>query len=138
MITKLGTDFFKGQRQEIYLVVSTVTTAGELKSTQSGKTFGVCSCKALEREDGVAVWVSVKSFREAVRDRIARAEKGTPFLAWGRLDTREYNGKEYTDLLAEGFLSPFAGDAGALPAPKAASSAPFYPVAEVEERELPF
>ena len=47
MITKLGTDYFKGQKQDIYLIASTVTSDGELKSTQSGKTFGTCSCKAV-------------------------------------------------------------------------------------------
>ena len=86
MITKLGTDYFKGQKQDIYLIASTVTSDGELKSTQSGKTFGTCSCKAMEKEDGTAVWVAVKSFSELVRDRIARAGKGTPFLAWGRVE----------------------------------------------------
>ena len=30
MITKLGTDYFKGQKQDIYLIVSTVTSDGEL------------------------------------------------------------------------------------------------------------
>ena len=54
MITKLGTDYFKGQKQDIYLIASTVTSDGELKSTQSGKTFGTCSCKAMEKEDGTA------------------------------------------------------------------------------------
>ena len=49
MITKLGTDYFKGQKQDIYLIASTVTSDGELKSTQSGKTFGTCSCKARPR-----------------------------------------------------------------------------------------
>ena len=115
MITKLGTDYFKGQKQDIYLIASTVTSDGELKSTQSGKTFGTCSCKAMEKEDGTAVWVAVKSFNELVRDRIARAGKGTPFLAWGRVETREYNGKGIHGYACRRLSEPVCGRRRAYP-----------------------
>ena len=142
MITKLGTDYFKGQKQDIFLLAATCSKDGELKSTQSGKYFAACSCKAIEKEDGTAVWITVKSFSEQVRDRIARIEKGAPFLAWGRVEKREYNGQEYTDMLADGFLcGPVLGSA-ALPEITLSSPmtqfAPTVLADDFEDGELPF
>ena len=103
MITKLGTDYFKGQKQDIYLIASTVTSDGELKSTHSGKTFGTCSCKAMEKEDGTAVWVAVKSFSELVRDRIASAVNhggSTSLRQWcdALMDANQFDTVFYTEV----------------------------------------
>lgn len=90
------------------------------------------------QEKPETVWANVVAWHDAAAV-LAQAKKGTQVLAIGRLRTHEYNGKEYTDLVAD-FVWPCclgaAVDtiAGAGPAPIA--GAPDQP--EEDEGELPF
>lgn len=83
------------------MVVGRATKDGELKTTKNGKTYGAVGVKALNRQDGTAVFIEVKSFQSTWAELIAGLDKYDTFMAAGRLENREYNGKIYTDLLAD-------------------------------------
>lgn len=65
-----------------------------------------------KREDGSTIWVNVVGWYEAAAV-LSEAEKGQQVLAIGSLKEREYNGKTYTDLVADfvSVCSPSGKDA---------------------------
>ncbi len=48
----------------------------------------------------VTIWCNLKAWHN-LASILSAAKKGDPVFAIGRLETREYNGKQYTDLVAE-------------------------------------
>lgn len=99
-----------GKEQKTALVVGRATGDGEVKHTQSGKSVASVSVKAFGRKDGSAAFITVKTFNEKEISKVSSLRKGDSFLAAGRLDSREYNGKTYTDLLAD-FVATAGGQA---------------------------
>ncbi len=50
--------------------------------------------------DGAAIWANVVAWH-GMASVLSMAKKGDPVFVIGRLESREYNGKPYTDLVAE-------------------------------------
>ena len=135
----------EGEKRETGLFAGIVSQNGELRSSRGGKNYGTCSCRAFNRADGSAVFMTLKAFREPTANKLAQLSKGDMILAAGTVETREYNGKQYTDMLVDLLLVP--DDVGfnrsALESRMeragfgAEESNPFAPIDE-EDGELPF
>jgi len=95
----------KGEHRETGLFAGLVSQDGELRQTQNGKQFGQASVRAFNRKDGTAAFISIKTFSEDMALLIANLRKGDRILAAGVVETREYNGKTYTDMLVD-FILP--------------------------------
>ena len=95
-----------GKQKETGLFAGLVSQDGELKHTQSGKEFGSASVRAFNRKDGTAAFMTIKSFGDDSR-LIANLRKGDRILCAGTVESREYNGKTYTDMLVDFIM---AGD----------------------------
>ena len=107
MYIKGITDYSKnGESRETGLFAGLVSQDGELKRTQNGKEFGSASIRAFNRKDGTAAFMTIKSFGDYSR-LIANLRKGDHILCAGIVESREYNGKTYTDMMVD-FL--IAGD----------------------------
>ena len=107
MYIKGITDYSRdGKQKETGLFAGLVSQDGELKQTQNGKEFGSASVRAFNRKDGTAAFMTIKSFGDYAR-LIANLRKGDHILCGGVVESREYNGKTYTDMLVD-FL--MAGD----------------------------
>lgn len=101
MYIKGITDYNKqGESRETGLYAGLVSQDGELKQTQNGKEFGSASVRAFNRKDGTAAFMTIKSFGDYSR-LIANLRKGDRILCAGTVESREYNGKTYTDMLVD-------------------------------------
>ena len=89
-----------GKQKETGLFAGLVSQDGELKQTQNGKEFGSASVRAFNRKDGTAAFMTIKSVGDYSR-LIANLRKGDHIICAGVIDTREYNGKAYTDMLVD-------------------------------------
>ena len=89
-----------GKQKETGLFAGLVSQDGELKQTQNGKEFGSASVRAFNRKDGTAAFMTIKSFGDYAR-LIANLRKGDHILCGGVVESREYNGKTYTDMLVD-------------------------------------
>ena len=89
-----------GKQKETGLFAGLVSQDGELKQTQNGKEFGSASVRAFNRKDGTAAFMTIKSFGDYAR-LISNLRKGDHIICAGVIDTREYNGKAYTDMLVD-------------------------------------
>lgn len=94
----------QGREIKTGIVAGSASKDGEIKIFDSGKRVGSVSVIAYHRQDGTAVFLTVKAWGDSA-SIIGRLEKGDRFLAAGRIETREYNGKTYTDLIADLFLT---------------------------------
>lgn len=88
-----------------------------------------------KRENGEAIWANVVAWHD-LATILGTARKGTPVFVIGRMESREHNGKTYTDLVAE-YVSVCSPAAAALQpnAPQAPAQA-FHELAG--DGELPF
>lgn len=129
-----------GKESSTALFAGAAIKDSEFKTTRNGKELGEVSVKAYSRKDGTAAFLTVKGWGPLAR-QVASLSKGDRFLAAGRLESREYNGKTYTDLVAD-FILPAYGEAktGSFPLPPgAAVDVPADDFSEVEAPgELPF
>ena len=113
-----------------------------MKQTQNGKEFGSASVRAFNRKDGTAAFMTIKSFGDYAR-LIANLRKGDHILCAGVVESREYNGKTYTDMLVDFLMASDAMPAAPSPAENRAAlnqrmdSAGFAEAPE-EDAELPF
>ena len=89
-----------GKQKEMGLFAGLVSQDGELKQTQNGKEFGSASVRAFNRKDGTAAFMTIKSFGDYAR-LIANLRKGDHILCAGVVESREYNGKTYTDMMVD-------------------------------------
>ena len=89
-----------GKQKETGLFAGLVSQDGELKQTQNGKEFGSASVRAFNRKDGTAAFMTIKSFGDYAR-LIANLRKGDHILCAGVVESREYNGKTYTDMMVD-------------------------------------
>ena len=146
MYIKGVTDYDRtGEKRETGLFAGLVSGDGELRSTKAGgKTYGQASVRAFNRKDGTAAFMTIKSFQSGTAEIIAELRKGDRILAAGVVETREYNGKTYTDMLVDLLLT--SDSLPAAPAAQAANraaldqrmgSAGFAEIGE-EDGELPF
>ena len=115
MYIKGITDYNKqGESRETGLYAGLVSQDGELKRTQNGKEFGSASVRAFNRKDGTAAFMTIKSFGDYAR-LIANLRKGDHILCAGVVESREYNGKTYTDMLGDFIMAADAMPAAPSP-----------------------
>ena len=116
MYIKGITDYNKqGESRETGLFAGLVSQDGELKQTQNGKEFGSASVRAFNRKDGTAAFMTIKSFGDYSR-LIANLRKGDRILCAGTVESREYNGKTYTDMLVDFMMTSDTIPAASVPA----------------------
>ena len=144
MYIKGITDYNKqGESRETGLYAGLVSQDGELKQTQNGKEFGSASVRAFNRKDGTAAFMTIKSFGDYSR-LIANLRKGDRILCAGTVESREYNGKTYTDMLVDFMMTSDTIPAASAPAENRAAltqrmeSAGFAEITPEENAELPF
>lgn len=144
MYIKGITDYNKqGESRETGLFAGLVSQDGELKQTQNGKEFGSASVRAFNRKDGTAAFMTIKSFGDYSR-LIANLRKGDRILCAGTVESREYNGKTYTDMLVDFMMTSDTIPAASVPAENRAAltqrmeSAGFAEITPEENAELPF
>lgn len=89
-----------GQKQATGLLAGRAAKDGEMLSTRSGKKVGSVSVPAYNRQDGTTAWLTVKGWGHWA-DVVASARKGDSIFAMGRIDSRDYNGRTYSDLAAD-------------------------------------
>ena len=132
-----------GKQKETGLFAGIVSQDGELKQTQNGKEFGSASVRAFNRKDGTAAFMTIKSFGDYSR-LIANLRKGDRILCAGTVESREYNGKTYTDMLVDFMMTSDTIPAASAPAENRAAltqrmeSAGFSEITPEEDAELPF
>ena len=132
-----------GKQKETGLFAGIVSQDGELKQTQNGKEFGSCSVRAFNRKDGTAAFMTIKSFGDYSR-LIANLRKGDRILCAGTVESREYNGKTYTDMLVDFMMTSDTIPAASSTAENRAAltqrmeSAGFAEITQEENAELPF
>ena len=144
MYIKGITDYNKqGESRETGLFAGIVSQDGELKQTQNGKEFGSASVRAFNRKDGTAAFMTIKSFGDYSR-LIANLRKGDRILCVGTVESREYNGKTYTDMLVDFMMTSDTIPAASAPAENRAAltqrmeSAGFAEITPEEDALLPF
>ena len=125
--------------KSLYGVVGSVSRGAELKNTQNGKVFAKFSVKAGKREDDSWVYVNCKAWGP-LAGYCADLRKDDPFIGVGRIDSREYDGKTYTDLVLDWCNSPMlatAAEAPPLPSPAAGADGGDGPqFSEVDDDDL--
>ena len=144
MYIKGITDYNKqGESRENGLFAGLVSQDGELKRTQNGKEFGSASVRAFNRKDGTAAFMAIKSFGD-YSHLIANLRKGDRILCAGTVESREYNGKTYTDMLVDFMMTSDTIPAASAPAENRAAltqrmeSAGFAEITPEDDAELPF
>lgn len=134
-----------GKQKETGLFAGLVSQDGELKQTQNGKEFGSASVRAFNRKDGTAAFMTIKSFGDYAR-LIANLRKGDHILCGGVVESREYNGKTYTDMLVDFLMASDAMPAETVTSPsenraaltRRMDSAGFAEIDDDIEKMLPF
>lgn len=101
-----------------FMVAGFVARDAEIKTTQSGKTlttWGVAAAKA-QTADGKweTKWTNCQAWHDTAR-AAASIRKGDTVLCIGRLETNEYNGKTYKNLVVEFFCKMPNGAEVAIP-----------------------
>ena len=94
-----------GEERETGLFAGPVSQDGEMRSTQGGKQYASASVRAFNRKDGTAAFMTLKTFQPGLSSLVSNLRKGDRILAAGIVETREYNGKTYTDMLLD-FIIP--------------------------------
>lgn len=94
----------QGREIKTGIVAGSASKDGEIKVFNSGKRVGSVSVIAYHRQDGTAVFLTVKVWGDNALS-VGSMKKGDRFLAAGRIEIRESNGKTYTDLIADLFLT---------------------------------
>ena len=89
-----------GKEVKTGFVIAKATCDGDIRITSSGKEVGSISVRAYGRKDGTAAFLTVKGWGHLAR-QLSVMVKGDRVIAAGRLESREYNGKTYTDLIAD-------------------------------------
>ena len=89
-----------GKETKTGLVIAKATCDGDIRVTGSGKEVGSISVIAYHYQDGGAAFLTVKGWGRLGRE-LSNLVKGDTVVAAGRLESREYNGKTYTDLVAD-------------------------------------
>jgi hypothetical protein len=90
------------------LVSGTVSRAAECKRVGAKETPKTTfSIAAGKRQDTTTVFVNCVAWRDLAL-ALANLQKGDSFFGVGKIKTREYNGKQYSDLELEFGISPTA------------------------------
>ena len=137
-INGLPTYSKEGKKLQTGLIVGRAAKDGQIYATQSGKEVGSVSVPAYDKQDGTTAWLTVKGWGHWAR-LLANARKGDSVFAVGRVESHDYEGKTYNDLVAD-YVCVSASTAGQTTA-QSAYSAPAATdnFAEIEDDgEFPF
>ena len=135
-INGLPTYSKEGKKLQTGLIAARAAKDGELRTTNGGKEVGSVSVPAYDKQDGTTAWLTVKGWGHWAR-LLAGVHKGDSVFAVGRIESRDYEGKIYSDLVAE-YVCVSASTAGQSTA-QSACSPPSGGFAEIEDDgELPF
>lgn len=135
LINGLPTYDREGKKLKTALIAARASKDGELRTTNSGKEVGSISVPAYDREDGTTAWITVNGWGHWAR-LLAYAHKGDSILAIGRIESREYEGKNYYDLVAD-YVCVSSSTAEQRPSSTASAAGHFEELAE-EDSDLPF
>lgn len=137
-INGLPTYSKEGKKLQTGLIVGRAAKDGQIYATQSGKEVGSVSVPAYDKQDGTTAWLTVKGWGHWAR-LLASVHKGDSVFAVGRVESHDYEGKTYNDLVAD-YVCVSASTAGQAPAQSAyAAPAPTDNFTEIEDDgELPF
>jgi single-stranded DNA-binding protein len=128
-----------------FLICGFVARDAEQKTTQTGKAMTVWSVAVGKKGQGdqvQTIWTNCKAWDKAATVA-AGIKKGDTVLCIGRIETNEYNGKTYKNLVCE-YVSIMGSGArtGNLPHNAADASSPYGGLEEFEtilaDDELPF
>lgn len=95
ILKKIGEDTYNGKSRSVYLVWGIATRDAE---TKSGSVPHVAVGLALgEDSNGTKQYINVNGWRDRAKD-LKGVLKNDSLLVIGTVNSREYNGKTYTDL----------------------------------------
>lgn len=99
---------FSNLQDGSFMVAGYVAKDAELKKTQSGKSlakWGVAAAK-IKKDDGnyETKWTNCQAWNDAAKIAAANIKKGDTVLCIGRLETNEYEGKVYKNLVVDCFF----------------------------------
>ena len=144
MYIKGITDYDRnGEARNTGLFSGPISQDGELRTTQGGKTYATASVRAFNRKDGTAVFMTLKTFSESLTGLVSNLRKGDRVLACGVVENREYNGKQYTDMLLDFLLTSDTAPVSAVQSANRSAlegrmeASGFDPI-DGEDGELPF
>lgn len=108
-----------------FMVAGYVARDAETKTTQSGKaltTWGVAAAK-VKKDDGSyeTKWTNCQAWHDTAR-AAANIRKGDTVLCIGHMETNEYNGKTYKNLVVEFFCKMPNGAEAAMPTSQAGNN----------------
>lgn len=108
-----------------FMVAGYVARDAESKTTQSGKTlttWGVAAAK-VKKDDGnyETKWTNCQAWHDTAR-AAANIRKGDTVLCIGHMETNEYNGKTYKNLVVEFFCKMPNGAEAAMPTSQAGNN----------------
>lgn len=108
-----------------FMVAGYVARDAETKTTQSGKTlttWGVAAAK-VKKDDGnyETKWTNCQAWHDTAR-AAANIRKGDTVLCIGHMETNEYNGKTYKNLVVEFFCKMPNGAEAAMPTSQAGNN----------------
>lgn len=108
-----------------FMVAGYVARDAETKTTQSGKTlttWGVAAAK-VKKDDGnyETKWTNCQAWHDTAR-AAASIRKGDTVLCIGHMETNEYNGKTYKNLVVEFFCKMPNGAEAAMPTSQAGNN----------------
>lgn len=137
-ISGLPTYSKEGKKLQTGLIAGRAAKDGQIYATQSGKEVGSVSVPAYDKQDGTTAWLTVKGWGHWAR-LLANVRKGDSVFAVGRVESHDYEGKTYNDLVAD-YVCVSARTAGQATAQNSyAAPAPADNFAEIEDDgELPF
>ena len=135
-INGLSTYSKEGKKLQTGLICGRAAKDGQIYATQGGKEVGSVSVPAYDKQDGTTAWLTVKGWGHWAR-LLANVRKGDSVFAVGRIESRDYEGKIFNDLVAD-YVCVSASTAGQTPA-QSAYAVPTDNFAEIEDDgELPF
>ena len=128
-----------------FMVAGYVARDAECKTTQSGKVltkWGVAAAK-VKKDDGNydTKWTNCQAWGDAAK-AASTIKKGDTVLCIGRLETNEYEGKTYKNLVVEFFCKMPKGAEVAMPEASQSASVnaddDLSEFEDLEDGELPF
>lgn len=101
MVSKIGHDWYNGQKVDCYMAAGTACRDAETRMFSDGEK---CVCKVSvacgQRRNTETIFLTVNCWNSKAK-LLAPCRKGDTILAIGKISTHEYNGKEYTNLDAD-------------------------------------
>lgn len=109
-----------GEKRETGLFAGLISNDGEMRQTKNGKNYATASVRAFNRQDGSAVFMTLKTFNESTAAVLSNLRKGDRVLVAGTVETDEYNGNSYTTMMVDFLLT-----ADEIPSVPTANADPF-------------